>query len=58
MYFFYLFKIAEVPNSSNEIVDKAVQAAREAFDNGPWGQSTGIERSRYLNLIADKIDEV
>ena len=30
--------IATVPEASNEDVDRAVAAARRAFDSGPWPQ--------------------
>ncbi len=34
-------------------VERAVAAAREAFDNGPWPRLTPVERGAYLNKIAD-----
>src|ERR1700678_1436557 len=39
------FDIAEARAAD---VDKAVAAAREAFDNGPWPRMTHVERARYL----------
>ncbi len=38
-------------------VDKAVGAARRAFDHGPWPRMTGEERGKYLKTISDKINE-
>jgi aldehyde dehydrogenase (NAD+) len=37
-------------------VDRAVAAAREAFDNGPWPRLEPSERSVYLRKIADHLD--
>ena len=34
-------------------VDRAVAAARQAFDAGPWPRMSPQERAVYLNLIAD-----
>src|SRR4029077_16044331 len=36
-------------------VDAAVKAAREAFDNGPWRQTTAQDRGRVLFKLAEKI---
>ena len=38
-------------------VQKAIAAAREAFDNGPWPYMSREERSSYIKAIADKINE-
>lgn len=38
-------------------VEKAVDAARLAYDTGPWGTSTGSERAEYLERIADYIEQ-
>lgn len=35
--------------------DRAVAAAREAFDHGPWPRMTGKERGDYLQRVADLI---
>ena len=37
-------------------VDKAVLAARQAFDNGKWVRMSGYQRGRIMNRIADIID--
>ena len=34
---------ATAPEAGEEDVDRAVRAAREAFDEGPWGKMTGTE---------------
>ena len=37
-------------------IDAAVKAARNAFDNGPWGRSTAAERAQVLRKFADALD--
>lgn len=43
-------------------IDRAVVAARSAFENGPWGRMTATERGRLLArlgvVILDHIDEL
>ena len=36
---------------------KAIRAAREAFDNGPWRRMPRNERSAFLKGVSDKINE-
>ena len=48
--------IAKVAAASAADVDKAVMAARRAFDDGPWGQMPPSERSRLLHKLADLIE--
>jgi betaine-aldehyde dehydrogenase len=47
--------IAEVPDADATDIDRAVQAARQAFDSGPWGKSTAQERGRVLFRLADRV---
>jgi betaine-aldehyde dehydrogenase len=47
--------IAEVPSGDAEDINRAVNAAREAFDSGPWGHSTAQERGRLLFKLAERI---
>src|SRR5437660_2117403 len=47
--------IAHVPDANSKDVDRAVAAARAAFDSGPWGQTTHQERGRVLFRLAEKI---
>src|SRR5580658_5661430 len=47
--------IANVAAADKSDVDAAVNAAREAFDNGPWRQTTAQDRGRILFKLADKI---
>jgi (Z)-2-((N-methylformamido)methylene)-5-hydroxybutyrolactone dehydrogenase len=48
---------ATAPESGAEDVDRAVRAAREAFDAGPWGKMTGTERARLIRRLAELIAE-
>src|SRR5690625_19969 len=49
--------IAEVSEAQAEDVDSAVQAAREAFDNGEWTKMSAAERSRLIYRFADLLEE-
>lgn len=49
-------KIASVPEAGAEDVDRAVAAAREAFDHGPWTKMNPTERSKLIWRLADLID--
>ena len=44
---------AVVPNGTADHVDRAVKAARRAFDEGPWGKTTATERARCLRRLGD-----
>src|SRR5215472_12391851 len=45
--------IARVPDANTLDVDRAVQAARAAFDDGPWKDATAQERGRVLFKLAE-----
>ena len=47
--------LAEIADATEQDVDAAVKAARNAFDT--WSKTTPIERAAILNKIADIIDE-
>jgi betaine-aldehyde dehydrogenase len=47
--------IAEVPEGNAADVDRAVRAARAAFDSGPWRSTTAQERGRILFRLAERI---
>jgi 1-pyrroline dehydrogenase len=47
--------IAEVPVAGAADIDRAVLAARDAFDHG-WSETTPAERSRALHRLADRIE--
>lgn len=47
--------LAHVAESSQGDVEKAVRAARAAFDEGPWRQSTAQQRGRVLLKMAELV---
>ncbi|MBW9066294.1 aldehyde dehydrogenase family protein [Rhizobium herbae] len=49
--------IHKAPAGTSGDIDKAVKAARYAFDSGPWPHFTGTERAGYLRAMAEKIAE-
>ena len=48
-------KIADVAKAGRDDAIRAVEAARKAFDEGPWPAMPGAERAKYLNLIAEQL---
>ncbi len=50
----------EVPLADQIDVDRAIAAARVAFDTGPWSRMTGPERSeimaRFVDLLAKRAE--
>src|SRR5919106_1558957 len=48
--------IAEVPHAGVEDVDRAVRAAREAFDDGRWSGIAAAKRSRAMLALADAVE--
>lgn len=49
--------IARVAESDKEEVDRAVLAARRAFETGPWRKMSARERGKYLYKLADLMEE-
>jgi len=49
--------IANVSEGDAEDVDRAVKAARKAFDEGPWPKMTAYERSCIMYRIADLLEK-
>jgi phenylacetaldehyde dehydrogenase len=47
--------LASVAEGDSEDIDRAVRAARKAFDDGPWGRLTPSERGRIIWRIGDLI---
>jgi aldehyde dehydrogenase (NAD+) len=47
--------IATVPEASAADVDRAVGAARTAFDQGPWPRLAPAERAAKLRIVADQL---
>jgi acyl-CoA reductase-like NAD-dependent aldehyde dehydrogenase len=48
--------LAEIPDGGAEDVDRAVRAARRAFESGPWPSMTASARGRALWKLADLIE--
>ena len=48
---------AQASLGSKSDVDMAVQAARNAYENGPWPKMTAKERAGFLHKIADLIEK-
>src|SRR5579875_1647751 len=49
--------IAEVPEAEAEDVNRAVMAARRAFDDGPWTRMSPSERGRMIWKLADLLEQ-
>jgi len=49
--------ICQVAEGDAADVDKAVEAARDAFDRGPWPKLDARDRGRLLHRLADLIEE-
>src|ERR1700720_1768675 len=47
--------IAQVPDANTEDVNRAVAAAKAAFEDGPWATTTAQERGRVLFRLAEKV---
>jgi phenylacetaldehyde dehydrogenase len=48
--------IAQAPQGEREDIDRAVRAARQAFDSGPWPRMTPTQRERCLLRLADLLE--
>jgi betaine-aldehyde dehydrogenase len=48
---------AVVAEGTKDDAERAIRAARDAFDNGPWAQTPALERAKLMFKLADKIDE-
>ena len=49
--------LADVAEGDQEDINRAVKAARAAFDNGPWRRMTSSERGRAIWKLADLIEQ-
>jgi aldehyde dehydrogenase (NAD+) len=47
--------VGEVPAATTADMDRAVTAARAAFDDGPWPRMTPAERSAALARVGDSL---
>ena len=48
-------ELARVALANAEDVDRAVRAARKAFDEGPWPRLDPLDRGRYLFRLAERL---
>ncbi|MDN3059011.1 aldehyde dehydrogenase family protein [Streptomyces sp. SRF1] len=48
--------IGSVPEASEADVDRAIEAAVDAFKNSPWRRLSYAERARYLERLAEEIE--
>ena len=48
--------ICSVAEAGKEDVERAVRAARKAFDEGPWPRMSGRERGLLMNKFADLLE--
>jgi len=49
--------IATVVQGTLDDTERAIAAARKAFDEGPWRETTALSRARMLLKLADIMDE-
>jgi betaine-aldehyde dehydrogenase len=49
--------IGQTPDATAQDVDRAVDAARRAFDEGPWRETTAQDRGRILFNLAARVRE-
>src|SRR5829696_9732493 len=49
--------LAEIAAGEAEDIDRAVAAARRAFESGPWPRMTPAERQKLIWRLADRIEE-
>lgn len=49
--------LTRVPKGDKEDIDRAVKAARNAFENGPWRKITVSERGKLIWKLADLIEQ-
>jgi len=46
-------KVCDVPSATAADVDRAVKAARRAFESGPWSRMSARERGKLIRKLAD-----
>jgi phenylacetaldehyde dehydrogenase len=49
--------LAQIAEGDREDIDRAVHAARQAFENGPWPRLTASERGRLIWKVADLLEQ-
>src|SRR5689334_9406935 len=50
-------EISQIAEADSADVDRAVSAARTAFERGPWRRMSASERGRLLNKLADLVEK-
>ena len=50
-------KIADIARANAQDVDRAVKAARKAFEEGPWPKMDARDRGRLINKLADLLEQ-
>ncbi|MCA9793880.1 MAG: aldehyde dehydrogenase family protein, partial [Candidatus Eremiobacteraeota bacterium] len=50
-------EVSQVAQANSADIDKAVAAARQAFESGPWSKMTVSERGRLIWKLADLLEE-
>ncbi|HZY98766.1 MAG TPA: aldehyde dehydrogenase family protein [Candidatus Baltobacteraceae bacterium] len=50
--------IATVAEGTERDAEEAIRAARAAFDEGPWGSISAVDRAALLFRVADRIDDL
>src|SRR6204780_1079659 len=50
-------EICQIAEADSADVEKAVQAARTAFEHGPWRKMQASDRGRLLHRLADLIEK-
>jgi len=49
--------LAQVAEGDREDIERAVRAARRAFDSGPWSKLTASQRGRLIWKLADLLEQ-
>src|SRR5579863_1566129 len=49
--------LSQVAEGDREDIDRAVKAARAAFESGPWPRLTSSERGRLIWKLADLLEQ-
>src|SRR5580698_661098 len=49
--------MAQVAEGDREDIDRAVKAARRAFESGPWSTMTSSQRGRLIWKLGDLVEE-
>jgi phenylacetaldehyde dehydrogenase len=50
-------QLATIAEGDREDIDRAVKAARKAFESGPWRKMTSSERGRLVWKLADLLEQ-